>query len=197
MPRARKPKTAAHEAAARRAARSRSTERHAGPAPEAVPEAAPAQPAGVEGPAPAPLPEVPAVEPQTEAMPPVTSLPPEPAAPTEAPPEPPSAVAEPAKPIIEPAAPAASVEPAMPADPAPALREVRPLHGITLRFWQDQLERTVATGQAMVLCRSPQEAVRLQIAYVQASLASGLEHAGQAARLSQEIARHMLPFHPR
>ena len=194
MARASKPEPAAHEAAARRAARPRRTERHARPAPTAVPEAAQAQPTEVEAPAPEPLLEAPVFEapggePPADATPPAASLPPEASAP-----EPASAAAEP---IVEPAEPTASVGPGVPADPAPALREVRRLHGITLRFWQDQLERTLATGQAIMLCRSPQEAVRLQIAYVQASLASGLEHAGQAARLSQDIARDMLPLRPR
>jgi hypothetical protein len=209
MARASKPEPVAHEAAARRAARPRRTGRHARPAPAAVPEAARAQPTEVEAPAPEPPLEVPGVEapvleapggePPVDAVPPVASLPPVASAPEatafDAPaPEPASAAAEP---IVEAAEPAASVEPGVPADPAPALREVRHLHGITLRFWQDQLERTMATGQAIMLCRSPQEAVRLQIAYVQASLASGLEHAGQAARLSQDIARDMLPLRPR
>jgi hypothetical protein len=195
MARASKPEPAAHEAAARPPARPRRTERHARPAPAAVPEAAAAaQQTDLEGPPLEPLPEIAAVEPQAEAVPPVESLPPEAAAPEAPAPDAPSATAEP---MIEPAEPAASAGPAAPGDPAPALREVRHLQGITLRFWQDQLERTVATGQAIMLCRSPQEAVRLQIAYVQASLASGLEHAGQAARLSQDIARDMLPLPPR
>ena len=55
----------------------------------------------------------------------------------------------------------------------------------------------MAAGQAIMLCRSPQEAVRLQIAYVQATLASGLEHAGEQARLSRDIALDMLSFQPR
>jgi hypothetical protein len=104
------------------------------------------------------------------------------------------AAAEPAKPTIELAMLSDAV---VPADPAPASTEARHLHGATLRFWQDQLERSMAAGQAIMLCRSPQEAVRLQIAYVQSSLASGLAHAGELARLSQDIARDMLPFQPR
>ena len=95
------------------------------------------------------------------------------------------------------AEPVAAGEPAVPADPAPALRQVRHLHGITLRFWQEQLERTMATGQAIMLCRSPQEAVRLQVTYIQATLASGYAHAGEVSRLSQDIARDMLPLRPR
>ena len=179
MARASKPEPAAHEAAAKRAARPRRTERHARPAPTAVPDTARAQPTEVEAPASEPLLEAPTFEapggePPADAAPPAASLPPEASAPD-----------------------APAPEPSVPAAPAPAVPEVRDLHGITLRFWQDQLERTLATGQAIMLCRSPQEAVRLQIAYVQATLASGLEHAGQAARLSQGIARDMLPLRPR
>ena len=189
------PEPAAHEAAARRATRPRRTDRHARPAPTAVPEAARAQPTEVEAPASEPLLEAPAFEapggePPADAAPPAASLPPEASAPEASAPDAPA----PDAPAPEPSVPA---DPNVPAAPAPALPEVRDLHGITLRFWQDQLERTLATGEAIMLCRSPQEAVRLQIAYVQASLASGLEHAGQAARLSQGIARDMLPLRPR
>jgi hypothetical protein len=52
----------------------------------------------------------------------------------------------------------------------------------------------MATGQAIMVCRSPHEAVRLQIAYVQATLASGLEPAGQVAHLSHDIARDTWPI---
>lgn len=84
------------------------------------------------------------------------------------------------------------------AEPGPGLQALpRRLHSIGLRFWQDQLERAMATGQAIMVCRSPEAAVRLQMAYVQATLASGIEHAGQMARLSQDIARDMLPSQPR
>ena len=54
----------------------------------------------------------------------------------------------------------------------------------------------MATGQAIMLCRSPQEAVRRQFAYMQATLASGCAHAGEVSRLSQDIARDMLPPRP-
>jgi len=90
----------------------------------------------------------------------------------------------------------ALAEPPEPADPAPAQRKVRHLHGITLRFCRDQLGRAMATGQAIMLCRSPQEAVRRQFAYMQATLASGCAHAGEVSRLSQDIARDMLPPRP-
>jgi hypothetical protein len=55
----------------------------------------------------------------------------------------------------------------------------------------------MATGQAIMLCRSPQEALRLQVAYMHATLASGCAHAGELSRLSQDIARDMLPLRPR
>jgi hypothetical protein len=71
------------------------------------------------------------------------------------------------------------------------------LQGIGLRFWQDQLERAMATGRAFMMCRSPDAAIRLQIAYIQATLASGIEHAGQVARLSQDVVRDMRPSQPR
>jgi hypothetical protein len=48
-----------------------------------------------------------------------------------------------------------------------------------------------------MMCRSPDAAIRLQIAYIQATLASGIEHAGQVARLSQDVARDMRPSQPR
>jgi hypothetical protein len=154
-----------------------------------MPEAADAaQPSEVEAAfAEVPAVEVPAVEvtgveAPAEAVAPAASTPPA------------AAAAEPAKPTIELAM---LSDPVIPADPAPAWTEARHLHGATLRFWQEQLERSMAVGQAIMLCRSPQEAVRLQIAYVQASLASGLAHAGELARLSQGIARDMLPFQPR
>lgn len=204
MARASKTGTAPHEGRARRAARSRASVRQAEPEHEAASEAVEAaQPAevglpGVAAPAiEAPAVEVPAVEipglegsggePAAAAMPPVANLPPEIAAP-----EAPTATAEPAQPFGEPAA-----APVEAADLAPARREIPDLHGITLRFWQAQLERTVATGQAIMLCRSPQAAARLQIGYVQASLASGLAHAGEVARLSRSMARDMLPSRPR
>jgi hypothetical protein len=200
MARASKP-----EAGAKDVARERKTTRHADPAPEAMSEPVEA----------AQPPEVEALV----AKPPVAAKPPveEPLS-LEAAEAPgaatgPAQLTEPAKPVIDPTEPADSVEPsepAMPAEPAkarppgaapdvaaPALREVQHLHGITLRFWQDQLERTVATGQAIMVCRSPQEAVRLQIAYAKATLAAGFEHAGHLARLSQGIARDMLPLRPR
>jgi hypothetical protein len=194
MARASKPEPAAHEAAARRATRPRRTERHARPAPTAVPGTARAQPTEVEAPGSepllaAPVFEAPGGEPPTDAAPPAASLPPEASAPEATAPDAPAP--EPASAAAEPI-----IEPGVPADRA-ALPQVRDLHGITLRFWQDQLERTLATGQAIMLCRSPQEAVCLQIAYVQASVASGFEHAGRAARLSQDIARDMLPLRPR
>jgi hypothetical protein len=180
MARASKPEAATHEAFAKRAARPRTSVRHAKPAPEAVPQGADAaQPPEVEPPMPEPLLEVPVVAPER----PIPA--PEPATVMVALAEPPEAE------------PVAAGEPAVPADPAAALRQVRHLHGITLRFWQDQVERTVATGQAIMLCRSPQEAVRLQVAYIQATLASGYAHAGEVSRLSQDIARDMLPLRPR
>jgi hypothetical protein len=118
-----------------------------------------AQPPEVEPPMPEPLLEVPVVAPER----PIPA--PEPATVLVARAEPPEAE------------PVAAGEPAVPADPAPA----RDLHDITLRFWQDQLERIMATGQAIMLCRSPQEAVRLQVTYIQATLASGYAHAGEVA----------------
>jgi hypothetical protein len=47
----------------------------------------------------------------------------------------------------------------------------------------------VATGQTIMVWRSPHEAVRLQIAYVQATLASGLEHAGDGDEAAARMAR--------
>jgi hypothetical protein len=190
MARASKP-----EAAAKDVARERKTARHADPAPEAMSESVEAaQPAEVEA---------------LVAKPPVAAKPPveEPLSLEAA--EAPGAATGPAQ-LTEPAKPVEPSEPAMPAErararpagaapdvAAPALREVQHLHGIALRFWQDQLERTVATGQAIMVSRSPQEAVRLQIAYAKATLAAGFEHAGHLARLSQRIARDMLPLRPR
>jgi hypothetical protein len=79
------------------------------------------------------------------------------------------------------------------ASTAPVLKEVGRLQGITLSFWQDQLERTMTTGQAIMVCRSPEEAIRLQLAYVRASLVSGIQRAGEVTRWAPEIARDALP----
>lgn len=141
------------------------------------------------------------VEPPAAAMPPVES---DQAA---------ADLAEPAAPIVAPSKPAALATPSGPARPAepaqpgpggatisfvaPALREVQRLQGISLSFWQDQLKRAMATGQAIMVCRSPQAAIGLQMAYIQATLASGFEHTGQLTRLSQDIARNLLSTRPR
>jgi hypothetical protein len=98
--------------------------------------------------------------------------------------------AEPATPEIEPVdlAPDAVL-----VDPARALREVPGLHDITLRFRQDEFGRVMAAGQAIMLCRSPQEALRLQISYVQAALTAGFAHAKELTRLFGRIAPKMPP----
>ena len=77
------------------------------------------------------------------------------------------------------------------------LHEVDRLRGITLAFWQDHLERTMTAGQAIMTCPSPQAAMALQVSYLQASLASGIAHASNLARLSTEIARTIGPFRGR
>jgi hypothetical protein len=80
---------------------------------------------------------------------------------------------------------------------APALAGVEHLSGETVAFWQDHLERTMAAGQAIMTCSSPQAAVALQMSYLQASLASGIAHAGNLARLSTAIARSIGPVRGR
>jgi hypothetical protein len=77
------------------------------------------------------------------------------------------------------------------------LHEVDRLRGMTIAFWQDHLERTMAAGQAIMTCPSPQAAMALQVSYLQASLASGIAHASRLARLSTEIARNIGPFRGR
>ena len=77
------------------------------------------------------------------------------------------------------------------------LHEVDRLRGMTMAFWQDHLERTMAAGQAIMTCPSPQAAMALQVSYLQASLASGIAHASKLARLSTEIARNIGPFRGR
>lgn len=77
------------------------------------------------------------------------------------------------------------------------MREVERLRGMTLAYWQDHVERTMATGRAILASGSPQAAARLQVTYLQSSLASGVAHAGAWARLSTEIARDMMPFRGR
>jgi hypothetical protein len=141
------------------------------------------------------------IEPPAAAMPPVES---DQAA---------AEVPEPPEPIVAPGEPAALFapsEPALPAAPAqaepsgatisfavPALGEIQRLQGIGLSFWQDQLKRTMATGQAIMVCRSPQAVIGLQMAYVQATLASGFEHASQLTRLSQDLVRNLSSSRPR
>jgi hypothetical protein len=71
------------------------------------------------------------------------------------------------------------------------------LPGITFGFWQEQLERAMTTGQAILVCRSPEEAVRLQLSYMQATLVSGFERVGLMTRWSQERVREVLPSRPR
>lgn len=77
------------------------------------------------------------------------------------------------------------------------MREVERLHGMTLAYWQDHVERTMATGRAILVSGSPQAAARLQMTYLQTSFASGIAHAGALARLSTEIARDMMPLRGR
>jgi hypothetical protein len=67
--------------------------------------------------------------------------------------------------------------------------EIKRLRGATTAFWQDHLERTVAAGQAIVSCPTPQAAMVLQMSYLRASLASTIAHAVNLARLSTEIIR--------
>jgi Phasin protein len=80
---------------------------------------------------------------------------------------------------------------------ARALAGVERLSGGTVAFWQDHLERTMAAGQAIMTCSSPQAAAALQMSYLQASLASGIAHAGNLARLSTAIARSIGPVRGR
>jgi hypothetical protein len=77
------------------------------------------------------------------------------------------------------------------------LHEVDRLRGMTLAFWQAHLERTMAAGQAIMTCHSPQAAMALQVSYLQASLVSGITHASNLARLSTEIARNIGAFRSR
>jgi hypothetical protein len=208
MARVSKPASNADEPAARRVSRDRKSVRGTGYPP--VPGAEPATMAAVPPEVETPAAEVASfetalggavVEPPVAAIPPVESD------------EPAAEVAEPSEPIVAPSKPpalAAPSEPARPARPAqagpggatisfvaPALREVQRLQGISLSFWQDQLKRTMATGQAIMVCRSPQAAIGLQMAYFRATLASGFEHASQLTRLSQDITRNLSSTRPR
>jgi hypothetical protein len=103
----------------------------------------------------------------------------------------------------EPAAKPGNVEPVVARRPKPATAERVPaagatsLPGITFGFWQEQLERAVTTGQAILVCRSPEEAVRLQLSYMQATLVSGFERVGLVTRWSQDMVREVLPSRPR
>jgi hypothetical protein len=90
-----------------------------------------------------------------------------------------------------------TAEPAPEPPPEPAGTDTPSLPGITLSFWQEQLERTLTAGQAILVCRSPEEAVRLQLAYMQATLASGFERAREVTRWSQAMVREVLPSRPR
>jgi Phasin protein len=74
---------------------------------------------------------------------------------------------------------------------ATVLDEVERLRGVIVAFWQDHLERTMAAGQSIMACPSPQAAMAVQMSYLQASFASGIAHAGNFARLSTEIARNI------
>jgi hypothetical protein len=94
--------------------------------------------------------------------------------------------------VSKPVAAKPAIAPVQPVAAPPLASEIGRLQGITVGFWQEQLERTVTTGQAIMTSPSPVAAARLQMAYVQASLTSGMQHAGQLARLSQEIARDLL-----
>lgn len=177
MARSSKPETVAEEAGAKPTPRARRTARSTRRVPEAVYETVTVEPdvsAHVE------LPDVesPAIAAASTEIPVTARSMPEP-------------------PEDKPAEPVLLVEPAI-AETVPALQALPGrLHSISLRFWQGQLERAMATGQAITVCWSPVAAIRLQMAYVQATLASGIEHASQVARLSQDIARDMLPSHPR
>jgi hypothetical protein len=186
MDRSSKPESDANQTAAKRAP-ARKTVRRARSAPETAAASEPvandqAERRDVEPSVPkAPVPEPERIE--ASAVP---------APPTELP------AVEPSMP--EPALLVESVKPAASGiGPAPRTLQALPgrLHGIGLRFWQDQLERAMATGRAFMMCRSPDAAIRLQIAYIQATLASGIEHAGQVARLSQDVVRDMRPSQPR
>ena len=77
------------------------------------------------------------------------------------------------------------------------LQEVDRLRGVTLAFWRDHLERSMAAGQAVLTSPSPQAAMAVQVSYLQASLASGIAHAGNLARLSTEIVRSIGPLRGR
>jgi Phasin protein len=110
--------------------------------------------------------------------------------------QPTSEVADPVPPPLEAVVSEVAAGPATDAL-ARALAGVERLSGGTVAFWQDHLERTMATGQAIMTCSSPQAAVALQMSYLQASLASGIAHAGNLARLSTAIARSIGPVRGR
>ena len=151
----------------------------------------PAVPVSVDEPAAAPLVEAtvePAIE-ETSAAAPVVAEVEDPqkeeAAPAPAPE--PERVPEPVK---------ATPATAKPARPWRAGTGAAPLPGIA-SFWQEHLERTMTAGQAILVCRSPEEVVRLQLAYVQATLVSGIERVGMVSRWSQDMVREVLPSRPR
>jgi len=91
---------------------------------------------------------------------------------------------------------------AAPPEPVPAPVSAPPagaasLPGITFGFWQEQLERTMATGRAILVCRALEEALRLQLSYMQATVVSGFERVGLMTRWSQERVREALPSRER
>jgi len=79
-------------------------------------------------------------------------------------------------------------------------QELSDLNALVMRMGglvQEQLERAMATGQAILVCRSPEEAMRLQLSYMQATLVSGFERVGLMTRWSQDRMREVLPARPR
>jgi hypothetical protein len=109
-------------------------------------------------------------------------------------PEPEAAAPEPApEPTKAPVAPRRPKAIAQPAAARAASADPASLPGMA-SFWQEQFERTVTAGQAIMVCRSPEEAVRLQLAYVQATVVSGIERVGLVTRWSQDMVRGVLPL---
>jgi hypothetical protein len=105
-----------------------------------------------------------------------------------------AAAPEPApEPTKAPVAPRRSKAIAQPAAARAASADPTSLPGMA-SFWQEQFERTVTAGQAIMVCRSPEEAVRLQLAYVQATVVSGIERVGLVTRWSQDMVRGVLPL---
>ncbi|MEM7022519.1 MAG: hypothetical protein AAF637_07970 [Pseudomonadota bacterium] len=106
----------------------------------------------------------------------------------------PTAMAPSAKPK---AAKPATLPTAGPVRPRPEATVAATLPGITMRLWQEQLARTMTAGKAIVLCRSPEDAVRLQLGYMRESVASGFDGVSEVSQWTRDAVGNALKLPPR